>query len=165
VDGCKDVNRLVALVNGNLQRILEWLRDNSLIINASKTQALLVSRRIRPEDVGSDVILGGDLVRLSDVVKNLGLHVDGRLIWRKQVVSRTCFTLRLLYRFQRYTSRDLRIYLVRSLIVPIFLYSDVVYFPSLTGLSSGDLSLLLMLVRSTYTVFGALIIFLSFQGR
>jgi hypothetical protein len=32
-----------------------------------------------------------------------------------------------------YTSRDLRIYLVGSLIVPIFFYSDVVYFPSLTG--------------------------------
>jgi hypothetical protein len=45
----------------------------------------LVSRRIRPEDVGSEVILGGDSVRFSDVVKNLGLYVDGRLSWRKQV--------------------------------------------------------------------------------
>jgi hypothetical protein len=66
------------------------------------TYALLVSRRIRPEDVGSDLILGGDSVRLSDVVKNLELYVDGRLSWRKQVsfvVSRTFSTLRLLYRF------------------------------------------------------------------
>jgi hypothetical protein len=30
-------------------------------------------------------------------------------------------------------SRDLRIYLVRSSIVPIVLYTNVVYFPSLTG--------------------------------
>jgi hypothetical protein len=138
VDGCGDMNRLVALVNGDLQRILDWSRDNSLIPNASKTQALLVSRLIRPEDVGSGVILGGDSVRLSDVVNKLGLHVDGRLSWRKQVsylVSRTFFTLRLLYRFQIDTSRDLRIYLVRSLIVPIFLYSDVVYFPSSTLIS------------------------------
>jgi hypothetical protein len=72
VDGCGDVNRLVALGNDDLQRILDWSRDNSLILNASKTQALLVSRRIRPEDVGSDVILGGDSVRLFDVMKNLG---------------------------------------------------------------------------------------------
>jgi hypothetical protein len=64
VDGCGDVNRLVALVNGDLQRILDWSRVGSLILNASKTQALLVSRRIRQEDVGSDVILGGDSVRL-----------------------------------------------------------------------------------------------------
>jgi hypothetical protein len=68
VNGFEDVNRLVDLVNGHLQRILDWLRDNFLILNASKTQALLVSRRILPEDVGSDVIFGGDPVRLSDVV-------------------------------------------------------------------------------------------------
>jgi hypothetical protein len=71
VDGCGDVNRLVALVNGDLQEILDWLHDNSLILNASKTQVLLVLRRIRPANVGSDVILGGDSVWLSDVVKNL----------------------------------------------------------------------------------------------
>jgi hypothetical protein len=66
VDGCGDVNRLVALVNGDLQRILDCSRDNSLILNASKTQALLVLRRmIRLEDVGSDVILRGDPVRLN----------------------------------------------------------------------------------------------------
>jgi hypothetical protein len=97
---------------------MDWSRDNSLILNASKTQDLLVSRRIRPKYVGSDVILGGVSVWLSFVVKHLGLYVDGRLIWRKQVVSRNFSTLRLLYRFQRYKSRDLRIYLVRSLIVP-----------------------------------------------
>jgi hypothetical protein len=87
VDGGWDVNRLVALVNGDLQRILDWSRDNSLILNASKTQALLVSRMIRPENVSSDVILGSDSVTLSDVVKNLGLYVDGRLSWRKQICS------------------------------------------------------------------------------
>jgi hypothetical protein len=47
-------------------------------------------------------------------------------------VSRTFSTLRLLYRFQRYTSRDLKIYLVRSLIILILLYTVV-----------GDLSLLI----------------------
>jgi hypothetical protein len=72
------------------------------------------------------------------------LYIDNRLSWREQVsraVSRTYSTLRLLYRFQRYTSRDLRIYLVRSLIIPIFLYTDVEYFPSLTGLEFRRLEL------------------------
>jgi hypothetical protein len=84
VDGYGDVNRLVALVNGELKRILDWSRDNFLILNASKTQALLFSRRIQPEDVGSDVILGGDSVRLSDVVKNLGLYVDVQSVSQKK---------------------------------------------------------------------------------
>jgi hypothetical protein len=43
VDGCRDVNRLIALVNGDLQRILNLLRDNSLVLNVSKAQVLLIS--------------------------------------------------------------------------------------------------------------------------
>jgi hypothetical protein len=77
-------------------------------------------------------------------VKNLGLYIDNRLSWRKQIsrfVSRTYFTLWLFYRFQRYVSRDLRINFVRSLIIPIFLYTDVIYFFSLTGLEFRRLEL------------------------
>jgi hypothetical protein len=46
----------------------------------------------------SDVIFGGNLVRLSDVVKNLGMYVNGGWMYvrRRQL---------LLYRFQK-TSRD-----------------------------------------------------------
>jgi hypothetical protein len=72
VDGCMDMKRFIALVNGDLQRF--WI---DRVIIRSKTQVLLILRRIWLEDVSSDVILGGDTVRLSDVVKNLG--------WRKQV--------------------------------------------------------------------------------
>jgi hypothetical protein len=58
----------------------------------------------------------------------------------------------LLNRFQIYTSRDLRIYFVRSLIIPIFLFTDAVYFSLLTG-SLGGLSWLLMRVQEMCLVF------------
>jgi hypothetical protein len=38
-------------------------------------------------------------------------------------------------------AQDLRLYLVRTLVIPIFLYSDVVYFPSLTGIAYRRLEL------------------------
>jgi hypothetical protein len=47
------------------------------------------------------------------------------------VIKRVYCTISLLNRFKRSTSCDLRIYLIRSLIIPIFLYSDIIYFPSL----------------------------------
>jgi hypothetical protein len=95
-----------------------------------------------------------------------GLYIDNQLSWREQVsgvVSRTYSTLWFLYRFQRNTSRDLRIYLVRSLIIPIFLYTDVVYFPSLTGLKFRRLELAFN--ACTRYVFGldVLIIQVSFR--
>jgi hypothetical protein len=54
---------------------------------------------------------------------------------------------------------------VRSLMVSIFLYSNVVYFPSLTGAEFRRLELAFnACARYVYTIFGVLIIFLSFQG-
>jgi hypothetical protein len=64
------------------------------------------------------------------------------LSWREQVsrvVSRTYSTLRLIYRFQRYTSRDLRIYLVRSLIIPIFSVYGCCVFSFACGVGVFDL--------------------------
>jgi hypothetical protein len=50
---------------------------------------------------------------------------------------------------------------VRSLMVPIFLYSDVVYFPSLTGAEFRRLELAFnACARYVYTVFGVLIIYI-----
>jgi hypothetical protein len=66
-----DVNQLVALINDDLQRILDWSPDNSLIPDASKTQTLCILESIRSEDVSSDLIWGWDSIRLSDVLKSL----------------------------------------------------------------------------------------------
>jgi hypothetical protein len=76
---------------------------------------MFISRRDLGVVVEHPLTVAGDVVVFSDSVKNLGLDIDNRLSWREQVsrvVSRTFFTLRLLCRFQRYTSRDLRINLV-----------------------------------------------------
>jgi hypothetical protein len=67
-----------------------------------------------------------DVVVFSDSVKNIGLYIDNWLSWREQVshiVSRLYSTPRVLCRFQRYISRDLRIILVRLLIIPFFPFS------------------------------------------
>jgi hypothetical protein len=118
------VGTLVRLVNDELlERIHRWFVDNSLVLNASKTQVMFISRR--------DCAFSCCCYGRCDSVKNLGLYNDDRLSWKEQVsrvVFRTFSTLQLLCRFQRYTSRDLRIYLVRYrlLIIPIFLCTDVV---------------------------------------
>jgi hypothetical protein len=51
---------------------------NQLVALINDSQVLLNSRMIMSEEVSSDVILGGDSVQLSDVLKNLGLYVDAR---------------------------------------------------------------------------------------
>jgi hypothetical protein len=77
-------------------------------------------------------------------MKNLGLYSDNRLSWRKpvsRVVSRTYSTLRLLYRFQRYTSPGsaVEILLAEIRASPLKLLSGIVYCPP----ACGPISLLL----------------------
>jgi hypothetical protein len=129
-----DLQQSVAMVNSDLEGIGQWTAENSLKLNANKTQGIIFSRNDLA--VGADPLkVGAESIPYSDSVRNLGLYVDRSLTWETQVsrvVSRVYGTLSLLSRLKRYMPRGLRMYLVRSLIVPIFLYSDIVYFPSLT---------------------------------
>jgi hypothetical protein len=117
-----------------LERIRQWTAENSLKLNANKTHGNIFSRNDLA--VGADPLkVGAESIPYSDSVRNLGLYVDRSLNWETQVsrvVSRVYGTLSLLSRLKRYMPQGLRMYLVRSLIVPIFLYSDIVYFPPLT---------------------------------
>jgi hydrogenase-4 membrane subunit HyfE len=59
------------------------------------------------------------------------MYVDHRLNWEPHVscvVSRVFGALSLLNRFKKYMAKGLRLYLVRILVIPIFLNSDVVNF-------------------------------------
>jgi hypothetical protein len=78
--------------------------DNSLVLNVSKTQAMVISRRDCGVVVEHPLTVAGDFVVFSDSVKHLELYIDNQLSRMEQVsriVSRTYSTLRLLYRFQR----------------------------------------------------------------
>jgi hypothetical protein len=85
VDLGEDVDTLVRLVNENLERIPRWSVDNSLVLNVSKTQVMLICRRNRGVVVEHTLTVAGDVVVFSDSVKNLGLYIDNRLSWREQV--------------------------------------------------------------------------------
>jgi hypothetical protein len=103
VDLREDVDALVHLVYEDLERIYRCFVDNCLVLNVSKTQAMLICRWDRGV-VEHRLTIDQDVVVSSDSVENLGLYIDNRLSWREQVsrvVSRMYFILRLIYRLQR----------------------------------------------------------------
>jgi hypothetical protein len=107
---------------------------NSLVLNPGQTQSILIGRRVSATEGVDPIVLNNEMVQFSDVVKNLGLLIDRRLSRRNQVshvVSCPYATLRLLQRFQRFSSHLPCSYLDFT----VFLYADVVFFPSL---SSGE---------------------------
>jgi hypothetical protein len=81
VDLGEGVDTLVRLVNEDLERIRRLFVDNALVLNVSKMQTMLISRRDRGVVVEHPLTVAGDVVDFSDSVKNLGLYIDNRLSW------------------------------------------------------------------------------------
>jgi hypothetical protein len=138
-----NLNVAVSLVNEDLEWIRQWAIANSLQLNASKTQKIIFSRSNRAV-IANPLRLGDDTLAYSESVHYLGLLAGRQLNWNvhvDRVVSKVYGTLSLLNRFKQSTTRKLRIYLVRSLILSIFLYSEVVYFPCLSNSAFNRLQL------------------------
>ena len=80
---------------GVLKNILEsliqaaqiWYTENSLLINASKTEVMLISRRKNKEKFELQIKENGKMkaIKLKTVIKVLGVHLDEELNWNNQV--------------------------------------------------------------------------------
>lgn len=129
-----DIDRLVHTINIDLEAISYWADSNRLVPNPKKTQAIIFnkSRAIVPQ---ADIIFCGKIVPLSDEVMNLGLKLDRSLSWCQQVndvVMKTYNILRTFRRFAPVLSLATRRKLVQAVVMPIFTYADVVYYPGLS---------------------------------
>jgi hypothetical protein len=118
-------------VNKNLEAISRWASDNGLLLNASKTKAMIICReqsRLPPSP--PKLKLNGTPIEYSSKVLNLGLIVDNRFSWLPQasvVRNKVNFALSRLWHFADVTPLETRLKLVKSLILPKLLYCDVVY--------------------------------------
>jgi Reverse transcriptase (RNA-dependent DNA polymerase)/Endonuclease-reverse transcriptase len=139
-DTVSNFSRCVERLNADLHAIYRWSLENGLVLNAGKTQAKIVCRdRSRLVHPLPELRLGGDMVPYSKSVKNLGIVMDERFSWHDQarVVRRNVgFVLSRLWHFADVTPTLTRRRLVQSLIVPLFLYCDVVYSQSSVGVNS-----------------------------
>jgi hypothetical protein len=130
--GCYgDVSNCILRLNGDLERVYRWSLDNGLVLNGSKTQAIIFSRSMgRLPNPLPELTLGGEAIAYSACVKNLGVFMDDRLTWRNHVDhvrKNVNFVLSRLWHFADVTPVETRRRLVQSLAIPLFLYCDVVF--------------------------------------
>ena len=72
-------------LNLELIRLSEWCKSNTLTINPSKSQLLVISPRMNELVSDFDVLLNGVTVPLSNSVKYLGLTLDSKLTFENQI--------------------------------------------------------------------------------
>ncbi|KAJ8735149.1 hypothetical protein PYW08_014399 [Mythimna loreyi] len=122
-------------LNRDLEVIKNWSDRFGVAVNPTKCQAIIVGspHSLRKLDglAVPPVIFNNTVIPFSSEVKDLGLHVDACLDWRKQITSvsqKVTGTLRSLYRLKNFLPAHIKAMLVQSLIFPIIDYADVCYY-------------------------------------
>ena len=83
---CKDVNRLVGVLNEDLDRIHGWLVRNKLALNARKCEFLLLGSRRKLNAVSPpSVKIKDNIINRVTHCKYLGVQIDQHLDWVKHV--------------------------------------------------------------------------------
>lgn len=125
----------VANLNEDLMSISSWAMRNKLLLNCSKLQAVLLSDR-SASIVLNDVLMNGVKVEFASGVKNLGLRMSADFTWESQcnqIVSKVYAVLRSLSVNRSLIPVKARVGLVKSLLLPHFIYCDAVFFDGLTA--------------------------------
>ena len=126
----------------DLHDFTEWAQNNSLKLNPSKCQALLVNFG-KTSPLHTDLRIGDELLPFVDKAKVLGVWLQNDLKWDAQIdhmltrANKRLFMLRTLKKFG--FSREELAIVFKSYLRPILEYAAVVWHPSITLKQSNDI--------------------------
>lgn len=109
-----------------------WYTENSLLINASKSEVMIITRRTQREKMHIDVTEEGTIkqLELQENIKVLGIHIDCELNWNKQVNEvnkKASYAARNLSRINQLIPIKARSILYNSLVATHLNYADTVW--------------------------------------
>ena len=71
-------------MNRDLTNIATWWKQNGLMSNHKKCDAMLIGSRYTVQNTGKlQVILDGNIMKQTEHFKDLGVYVDNCLTWNK----------------------------------------------------------------------------------
>lgn len=131
-------SQAIAALNFDLNNILEISEKHCLLLNTSKSMAMIFGKRKLVNkflDIHKySILLNKDIINFDDNVRNLGLTMDCNLRFSRHISNCLCKAyshLRQLYQCKDYLNRKNRTMLCESLVMSSFNFCDVVYGPCL----------------------------------
>ena len=128
---CKinEIYECVQSLNNELVKISEWVKNNRLTLNVRKSQAIVIFKKNINTSLFPCIIFDGESISYQDKVKNLGVIFNKTLSWDdhlNSISSKVHFILHGLHKYAYLTPERTRIKIVKSLILPYFLYVDII---------------------------------------
>ena len=81
----RDRSSVAASLNDDLAVISDWCSRWGMLVNPSKTRRMLISRSRTVEPLFSDLVIDGSVVKMVSELKILGVILDSKLTFEKQV--------------------------------------------------------------------------------
>jgi hypothetical protein len=132
--------QFVGVVSERMQRacgvIEEWCMENGLTVNPTKTELILFTKRRKLGRYRLPQMYNEPLV-LRQEVKYLGVILDSKLSWKKQVLRVAQRAVATLWQLRRVVARTWGLkprvlhWLYTAVVRPRILYGSVVWWPSL----------------------------------
>ena len=116
--------------------IADWLKQRGLILNAPKSQALVVPAGKLEAQPELDVWCHSTKLPPVSSARYLGVHIDSAMAWNTQMdrcVARLNKKVGVLWRMRRCFSMQSRIQYLKSVIMPDFSYGSNAFSASLAG--------------------------------
>lgn len=120
----------ISLINSDLSAISRYCKDNGLVLNTSKTKAIIFSRQNTVLPHLPPIQIDNENVEIVDECLNLGIKMNKHLTWEDHVSlikKKVYSTLRTLNCHRHTLSIDTKIKLVHTLLMPHFIYGNVIF--------------------------------------
>lgn len=123
-------------INEDLCKIVSNCKSHKLKLNSQKTAIMLFCPKHEYEHLKSNLNIALDGERLSFIekAKNLGITIDINLRFNDHVnnlIKKSYVSLKLLYANKHILNYKTRKKLCETIVLPIFFYADIVYYPCL----------------------------------
>ena len=124
------VKNLVSILESESSCVINWFRDNSMIVNPDKFQAILLDKRNSDLYLNENITIDKENIKVVSNVKMLGVHIDSKLNFNLHIdiIGQPASNqLNAPVRLKRYLGHWERFVLVNRFIYSNFNYCPLVY--------------------------------------
>lgn len=126
-----DTNEIMRILQDDLNRVAQWMVNNRLVLNQSKTKVILFGTKQKLENVsGFTIKLHGHDIERVRKFSYLGVMLDEQISWKEHtevVCNKVAKRLGLLSRIRSCLTLEASKCVYNSLVLPVFDYTDAVW--------------------------------------
>ena len=106
----QDIQTILTRLENCLEEVMQWFNSEQLILNANKTEFIILSSKKNAKKIQSaSIIINGTIINMTNSVRNLGVRFDNTLNWDqhiKQIRKSAFMYLALISKVRKFMKKE-----------------------------------------------------------